>query len=143
MPEPLTPEERRLYADEGWCPTGPAGIVMARLWDAYQALEARVEEAERKQAIDQRQCDEMTSEAGRLAQRCSELEALVVELGGVGALPVEGEGSAVARLGARLAAAEAREKKLREAAALALEALDAGIPAPAVVALRWAMETKT
>lgn len=102
MTEPLTPEERRCYADDGWRLHD-----QERLWDAYQALEARVEEAERKQAIDQRQCDEITSEAGRLARE--------------------------------LSATEAQEKKLREAAALALEALDAGIPAPAVVALRWAL----
>ena len=38
-------------------------------------LKARVEEAERKQAIDQAQCDEMTGEAGRLAVALKEAES--------------------------------------------------------------------
>lgn len=37
-----------------------------------------------------------------VAQRCAELEAIVVELGGVGALPIECEKSAVARMATRL-----------------------------------------
>jgi hypothetical protein len=51
----------------------------------------------------------------KLAERINELEALVVELGGVGALPIEGEGSAVSRMAAKLAERDKQIASLVEA----------------------------
>lgn len=42
--DPLTEEERAYYADPFWIPTRPSTV--ARLWDAYQALEAQHAEAQ-------------------------------------------------------------------------------------------------
>lgn len=39
MSEPLTPDERRCYADPNW---RPPSVILTRLWEAYQAMEAQL-----------------------------------------------------------------------------------------------------